>query len=199
MIKQLFLFGAGGHAKVVLDAARLQGYQVLAVFDDDPARAGGRLMDCAVLGGRDDLLAWHRSSGVQTGIVAIGNNQIRAAMGDWLAAHGFALASVVHPAAIVASSARIGAGTLIMPGAVVNADAGIGGNVILNSGAIVEHDCMVGDGAHVAPGAVLCGGVSVGAGTLVGAGAVVLPGVRIGAELLVKAGAVVARDMEADA
>ncbi len=199
MTERLFLFGSGGHAKVVLDAARLQGYQVLAVFDDDPARAGTRLMDCPLPGGREALLAWCRSSGVQTGIVAIGNNPARIAMGDWLAAHGFALASVVHPAAVVTSSARIGAGTLIMPGVVVNADACIGGNVILNSGAIVEHDCTVGDGAHVAPGAVLCGGVSVGAGTLVGAGAVVLPGVRIGAGLLVKAGAVVARDMGGNA
>jgi hypothetical protein len=76
----------------------------------------------------------------------------------WLGSQGLVLRSVVHPAAVVAPSATIGAGTLVMPGAVVNAEARIGANAIVNSGAIVEHDCEVGEGVHIAPGAVLCGG-----------------------------------------
>ena len=197
MAERLFVFGAGGHAKVVIDAARRQGCEVLAVFDDDPTRAGKPLMDCPIIGGRAAWPAWHAAFPAAAGIVAVGDNPARLALAGWLSAQGAVLASVVHPAAIVASSATIGAGCLLMPGAVVNAEVCIGDQVIVNSGAIVEHDCRIGDGAHLAPGSVLCGGVSVGEGTLVGAGAVILPGVAVGAGLLVKAGAVVSRNMDA--
>ena len=35
MDKNIFIFGAGGHAKVVIDAARRQGRSIQSVFDDD--------------------------------------------------------------------------------------------------------------------------------------------------------------------
>lgn len=197
MSERLFVFGAGGHAKVVIDAARRQGFEVLAVFDDDPARAGKTLMDCPIIGGRDAWPAWRAAFPAAAGMVAVGDNATRLAIARWLSARDVVLARVVHPAAIVAPSATLGAGSLLMPGAVVNAEARIGDQVIVNSGAIVEHDCRIGDGVHLAPGSVLCGGVSVGEATLVGAGAVVLPGVTIGAGLLVKAGTVVSRNMDA--
>ena len=193
--RHIAVFGAGGHGKVVVDAIERHPSMAVACVADDHPQAGARLLGHPVIGGREALLA--ARAGIDAVIVAIGDNRARMAVARWLGEQGLSLTSVVHPAAVVAPSAAIGAGTLVMPGAVVNADARIGANAIVNSGAIVEHDCDVGDGVHIAPGAVLCGGASVGAATLVGAGAVVLPGVRLGASLLIKAGTVVARDMEA--
>ncbi len=195
--QRIAVFGAGGHGKVVVDAIECTaGLTVACVVDDRPL-AGATLLGHPLAGGREVLLA--RRDEIDGVIVAIGDNRARAAAARWLGEHGLTLVCVVHPAAVVARSARIGAGTLIMPGAVVNAEARIGENTIINSGAIVEHDCDIEAAVHVAPGAVLCGGATVGAGTLVGAGAVVLPGVCIGPGCLVKAGTIVIRDMEADA
>jgi sugar O-acyltransferase (sialic acid O-acetyltransferase NeuD family) len=196
-IRRIAVFGAGGHGKVVIDAIERQPLLAVACVADDRPLAGARLLGHPLIGGREALLG--RRADIDAVIVAIGDNRARVEVARWIVEQGLPLAIVVHPAAVVAPSASIGAGTLVMPGAVVNADARIGANAIINSGAIVEHDCIVGDGVHVAPRAVLCGGASVGTGTLVGAGAVVLPGVRVAAALLVKAGTVVARDMEAGA
>jgi UDP-perosamine 4-acetyltransferase len=194
--RRVAVFGAGGHGKVVVDAIeRNDGLVVACVVDDRPL-PGAVLLGHAVIGGREELLA--RRGGIDSAIVAIGDNHARVAVAGWLRAQGFVLQSVVHPAAAVSPSVSIGGGVLIMPGAVVNADARIGANAIINSGAVVEHDCDVDEGVHVAPGAVLCGGVCVGACTLVGAGAVVLPGVKVGAGRLVKAGRTVARNVEQD-
>lgn len=194
--KRIAIFGAGGHGKVVADAIEHNiGLSVACVVDDRP-RQGARVLGHTIAGGRDALLA-HRNE-IDGVIVAIGDNRTRRDIASWLVAHGFALQSVVHPSAMVAPSAEIGAGVLIMPGAVVNADARIGVNTIINSGAIVEHDCDVGEGVHVAPGAVLCGGVCVGSGTLIGAGAVLLPGVKVAPSWLVKAGEVVAKNLESN-
>jgi sugar O-acyltransferase (sialic acid O-acetyltransferase NeuD family) len=192
--RRVAVFGAGGHGKVVIDAIERNDELVVACVADDRPQPGAVLLGHAVIGGREALLA--SRGGIDGVIVAIGDNRSRLEVAGWLLAQGFVLQSVVHPAAAVAPSASIGAGTLIMPGAVVNADARIGANAIINSGAVVEHDCDVGEGVHVAPGAVLCGGACVGACALVGAGAVVLPGVKVGAALLVKAGTVAARNME---
>lgn len=195
-MRKVAVFGAGGHAKVVVDAIeRNAGFAVACVVDDNP-QPGAMVLGHPVAGGREALLA--RRGAIDGVIVAIGDNRARMEVARWLEAEGFALQKVVHPAAVVAPSAMIAAGTLVMPGAVVNAEARIGANAIINSGAVVEHDCVVGDGVHVAPGAVLCGGASVGAGTLVGAGAVVLPGVKVGPALLVKAGTVAVRNVEKD-
>lgn len=191
--RRIAVFGAGGHGKVVVDAIeRNPALAVACVVDDNP-QPGATVLGQAVAGGREVLL--EQRSGIDGVIVAIGDSRARMEVARWLQAEGFALQSVVHPAAAVAPSAFIGAGTLVMPNAVVNADARIGANVIINSGAVVEHDCDVGEGVHLAPGAVLCGGVSIGAGTLVGAGAVVLPGVEIGPSMLIKAGMVMAQSM----
>ncbi len=195
MSDRIFVFGASGHAKVVIDAARTQGYEVAAVFDDDPALAGTQVLGCSVAGGRDELPAWCRSHGVMAGIVGIGNNRIRATVAQWLVGQGFRLASVVHPRATVAAGVTIGAGSVLMAGTVVNPDAIIGANCIVNTGATVDHDCVLGEAVHIAPGCHLCGHVRVGAGSLLGAGAVAIPGVTIGADVLVGAGSTVLADI----
>lgn len=194
-IRRIAVFGAGGHGKVVVDAIlRIPGLVPACVVDDDPRFVGSHILGHQVVGGREALLAVRDTlDGI---IVAIGNNRVRRELGRWLDSQSLRRVSVIHPAAVVASSAQIGRGSLIMPGAIVNADARIGEDVIINTGAIVEHDCQVGAGVHVAPGSVLCGGVEVGEETLVGAGSVVIQGLKIGPHLLVKAGTTIVRNME---
>ena len=191
--RRVAVFGAGGHGKVVVDAIERNDGLVVACVADDHPQPGAVLLGHAVIGGRVEMLA--RRGGIDSAIVAIGDNHARMVVAGWLLEQGFVLQSVAHPGAAVAPSASIGAGALIMPGAVVNADARIGANAIINSGAVVEHDCEVNEGVHVAPGAVLCGGACVGACTLIGAGAVILPGVTVGAGATVGAGSLVPSDV----
>lgn len=194
MSEQIVIFGAGGHAKVVIDAIEMEGrYEIAFLADADIALVGTTLQGYPVHSERDGFAA--QAQGVTHAFVAIGHNAIRQRIAVAATNCGFVLPGIVHPAATVARSALFGAGTLIMPGSVINADARIGANVIINTGAIIEHDCHVGDNAHIAPRATLCGGVQIGAGTLIGAGAVILPGVCVGAGATVGAGALVLSDV----
>ena len=188
---ELVLFGAGGHAAVVADAAVAAGFVLAGVLSTPRPESDGRPPFGGVpwLGDPDtplpalaDLLA--RGAFVHA---AVGDPTLRR---RWLEPRGDAAAAIVHPSAIVSPSATIQAGAFIGPRAVVNARATIGRGAIVNSGAIVEHDAVVGDYAHVAPGAILLGAAVVGAMAMVGGGAVVLPGVEIGAEATLAAGAV---------
>lgn len=193
----VFVFGASGHAKVVIDAIERGGRnQVLFLCDDAREKHGTQIMGYMVLG-RDELLA--RRHETKLGIVGIGENRIRQHVASWLVEQGCALTSVVHPAATIGRDVEIGDGTVIMAGCVVNTGARLGRNVIVNTGATVDHDCEVEDGVHIGPGSHLCGHVAIGAGTLVGAGTIIAPSIRVGASVVIGAGSTVLSDVPDDA
>lgn len=194
MAGSVFVFGASGHAKVVIDILELtKGTRVAFVVDDATRTHGGTICGYPVIGGRDALLARRRK--VKSGIIAIGDNAARARIAAWLAEQGFRAARAVHPAATIARDVEIGDGTAVMAGVVINRETRIGSHVIVNTGASVDHDCAIGDCAHIAPGCHLCGGVRIGAGAFLGAGTTVIPGVTIGAQAVVGAGSAVLQDI----
>lgn len=193
----ILIFGASGHAKVIIDIAEKSGVSVLGLFDDDVALHGKQVYGYEVKGGKKALLssACHLPSHYV--VVAIGNNAIRTEIATWLVANGSSLCKpLVHPSAQLARGASIGKGSVVMAGAVINSDSRVGQNAIVNTGAVIDHDCVIEDAVHVAPGVTLCGGVCVGNNTLVGAGAVVHPNQRIGKNVIVGAGATVLNDVE---
>jgi sugar O-acyltransferase (sialic acid O-acetyltransferase NeuD family) len=182
----LLIFGAGGHGRVVADAALLVGHwtRVLA-SDRDLARCAGELLPGVPALRPDDAMA--ASTAVH---VAIGNAASRAREVATLAAG--MLATVVHPRASISNHAQVGAGCFIAAHAVVGPGARLGTAVIVNHGAVVDHDVAVGDFSHIAPLVALGGGVQVGQRVLVGSGASILPGVRVCDDAVIGAGALVA-------
>jgi len=193
----LLLIGAGGHGRAVLETLRDAGWPTPAgVLDDNPASAG--LPGIPLLGPIAMAEALRRQ-GLAAAHVALGDNARRQALGEWLLGLGFTLPHILHPSAIIASTARIGAGSVALPRVVVGAAAVVAEHVILNTGCIVEHDCQIGPAAHIAPAATLGGGVRVGAGALVGLGSAVKPGVTIGARAVIGVGAAVVGDVAAEA
>ena len=181
--KKIVLYGAGGHAKVILDILEAQGKTVGAVVDDNPNLT--EFMGKEVLHGVND------TSPI---IVSIGINGIRRKVVEKLAP-ATVFETAIHPSAIVSPHATIAEGTVVMQGAIVQSCVQVGKHSIINTGASVDHDCVLGDFVHVSPHATLCGNVSVGEGTWIGAGAVVIPGIRIGKNCIIGAGSVVVKDL----
>jgi sugar O-acyltransferase (sialic acid O-acetyltransferase NeuD family) len=192
--KKIFVFGASGHAKVVIDIIERQGlYDILFLVDDDPALKNIEFYGYRVIGGKRELL--EARDLICGGIVAIGSNIARVGVAHWLTDNRFNLVSAIHPSAQLGRGVTVAAGTVIMAGAILNSDCRIGQNVIVNTQAGIDHDCTVGDGVHIAPGTTLCGTVSVGNGSFVCAGATIIPNVTIGYNAIIGAGSTVIRDV----
>lgn len=193
--RAVMILGAGGHAKVVLYILRAAGHETAAVVGQPPDPANG-FGDVPVIPSDDEAVARAKEAGLSF-IVAIGDNRKRRLVYERFLSEGIPASCAVHPAAVVASEAEYGSGTVVGATAVIAPDTRVGANAVINTGAIIEHDCVVGDHVHVAPGVRMGGQVHVGDEALVGIGAVLLPGVRVGPGAVVGAGAVVLRDVPA--
>jgi sugar O-acyltransferase (sialic acid O-acetyltransferase NeuD family) len=193
---KIALWGCGGHASVVLDAARLQGSHEVVAFVDDSKHL--RQCHAGLPVFRADHLSALRAHGVTGMVIAIGDEPTRMRLATDAAAAGFTLCTIIHPAATVAEGVPIGDGAVIFAGAIVQPGARIGSNAIINTGASVDHDCLIESGAQLAPRAVLGGRVTIGQGTFIGIGAVVINAIRIGDNCLIGAGSVVVRDIPDD-
>ncbi|MBX3733565.1 MAG: acetyltransferase [Verrucomicrobiae bacterium] len=193
----IVLWGATGQARVLADFLPELGFVIEALMDRDPG-VPSLLPGVPVFRVEGAFRDWLRARPTPpAALVAIGGDRGGDRLGNqqWLRDVGCRLVTAIHPRAIVAATAQVGAGSQVLAGAVVGPGAALGEGVIVNTRAGVDHECRIGDGVHIAPGATLCGLVVVGALTFLGAGAVVLPRVRIGAGTVVGAGAVVTRDL----
>ncbi len=177
------LFGAGGHAKVVIDIIEAMGHKVGAVFDNAP--------HCGDIHGIPVYKADEVDITVPM-IIAIGSPSARKHISETYDPEYF---TAIHPDSTISPYAEIGHGSVVMPGAIINVDAKIGRHCIINTKASVDHDCRIGDFAHIAPGATVCGNVHIGKGTWIGVGACIKQGIRIGENCMIGAGSVVVKDI----
>ncbi len=191
---ELFVYGASGHGKVVADIALASGRQVHGFIDDSPSLTGKNVLGFPVLGGFEWLAMRAQQFKIAVAL-GVGDNHARRRVAERCRGLDIPLLTLIHPSAVVSSSAAIGNGTVLMAQVVVNADATIGDEVILNTGSIVEHDCQVGDGAHLSPNSAMGGAASLGMKSWLGMGAVIIHGVSVGTNSVVGAGGVVIHNL----
>jgi sugar O-acyltransferase (sialic acid O-acetyltransferase NeuD family) len=180
----LLIFGAGGHGRVVADAALAQGgWAQLRIADRDPRKLGATLLSGLRVEAVDEAVAASAVAHIAIGSAASREREARAV--------GLPLATIVHPRASVSRHAQVGDGCFLAAQSVLAPGARIATAVIVNHGAVVDHDCEVGEFTHVAPLVALGGEVRIGRRVLLGSGSKVLPGVHIADDVIVGAGAVV--------
>jgi sugar O-acyltransferase (sialic acid O-acetyltransferase NeuD family) len=178
----MYLYGASGHAKVIIDILKSQGKKLLGLIDDN-------LSINELLG----YPVYHEADNLSPMIISIGDNKIRKKIAERLS--GICFETAVHASAIVSDTCRIKEGTVVMQGGIIQSCSEIGRHCIINTGASVDHDCKVNDFVHISPHVTLCGNVTVGEGTWIGVGTTVIPGVKIGKWCIIGAGSVVTKDI----
>lgn len=173
----IYIYGSGGHGKVVADIARSVGYENIIFLDDKNGVKFSKDLP------KFDL------------IVAIGDNEIRANLQDKAVKFGFDIVNLVHPKAVISKSVKFGKGVVVMPNAVINSEANVGDGAIINSGAIIEHDCIVGEFSHISPNVALAGGVRVGKFCHIGISSSIIQNINIGDYSVLGAGATLIDDI----
>ena len=193
----VFVLGAGGHGKVIIDALLAAGgVDIRGVLDDDSSKVGGDVLGFPVLGTTMELVDFGWKHKVTKVVLAIGDNYVRHKKFEQAKRAGFSIMGLTHPSACVSRFVTRGAGVVILAGAVVNPGSTIEDNVCVNTSASVDHDNLLLANCHIFPNATLAGAVTVGQFTYIGSGAVIIPSCVVGNYAYVGAGAVVVRDVE---
>jgi len=181
-MKNIYIYGASGHGLVVAEVARACGYENIIFIDD----------------GDNKYPTFEDIKNIKHIPISfgIGINTTRKKLFDKVNACGFEIVSLVHPSAIVSSSAVISNGTVVMPNVVINAKSKIGCGVILNSASVIEHENIIGDFVHISPNVALAGEITIKENTHVGIGSNIIQGITIGKNCIIGAGSVVIRNIE---
>jgi len=192
---RLVILGAGGHGKVVAETALSAGFEIIGFLDDNRDKHRKKILGIPVLGGTELIKDLIERNLVDYGIVAIGNNIIRAKLYYKLLEIGIEPATIVHPASYIAKGTSIGRGTVIFAGAIVQPGSIIGDNVIVNTGASIDHDNKILHHSCINPQATLAGGVKVGYYSTIHTNATITPYVKIGNNSVIGAGSVILKDV----
>ncbi len=190
---KVLVVGAGGHARVCIEALVDSGFDIVGCVTRDGS--GGDGLPWPVVGADSEIVAIAARHGVSHVFVAVGHNATRQAITERCVAAGLSPVNAISRFAMVSANASLGVGVAVLAGAVLNPTAVVGDGAVVNTRASVDHDVVVGSFAHVAVGVSLAGGVTVGERSLLGVGSCAIPLVRIGADAVVGAGAAVVGDV----
>ncbi|MCI9888351.1 acetyltransferase [Micrococcales bacterium 31B] len=193
------ILGAGGFGREVYGylrdiAVRDEGFAVAGFIDSNPAALEG-----FSLPGNPAIIASGLDAAVgqcEAVVIALGDPGLRARFRGEAAAVGLDLFTVTHPLAYVATTATVGAGSILAPFVTVNDCAEVQENTAINCYASVGHDARLEADAVLSPYATLNGFAVVGRQALLGTHCAVLPGVSVGAFSKVAAGVAVSRPVE---
>ena len=181
----MIIYGASGHAKVIIDIIQSIEESIDFILDDDKSKI--KLLEFPIDHEYNDSMKGQKL------VVAIGDNSIRKYVVE--KTENRFINALIHDTATISKQSKIGIGSVVMPHAVINSSVVIGQHCIINTSSIIEHDSKISDFVHISPGAIITGNVKIGEGTQVGAGATIIPGVEIGKWVTIGAGTVVLEDV----
>jgi sugar O-acyltransferase (sialic acid O-acetyltransferase NeuD family) len=193
----IVIFGAGGHAKAIMDMIKQIGDYSIAGLIDDRIPAGMTILGIPVLGSRNVLPVLFKK-GVNlaaNGVGGILDITVRVRIFELLKDTGFVFPALIHTRATVEPSAKVGDGVQVFANAYVGSEAELHPKCMINTNAVISHDCKIGAYSHIAPGALLAGHVSIGDRTLIGMGVTTSIGVKIGSGVRIGNGAIVLADV----
>ncbi|MGL5579115.1 MAG: acetyltransferase [Fusobacteriaceae bacterium] len=170
-MEKVILIGAGGHARVLLDAAlHDKNIEIVGFLDDGDI---DEILGVKKLGNTSEIEKFRNYKFH----IAIGNNSLREQLGAEIGPEK--LVTIVHPTAYISRDVQIGRGCYIGANAVINSKAILEDMVIVNTKSVVEHDCILKKVAHLSYGVLLGSSVRVDEKVYIEMGSVVQRGIKV--------------------
>jgi len=197
-MQKLWIYGAGGHGRVVYDVvSAMEEFFVSGFIDDDKARGGKAFIGHELITDIQNIKQIDDELNIVNLFIAIGDNASREEIA--VQNNHYKYPVLMHPTAVIGKDVKIGCGTIVMPGSVIESGAEIGEHCIINNGSIIGHCSVIEDFCHIGGNSVVCGEVSVGKSSMIGIGSCITPQIKIGVHCMLGAGSVITRDVPDEA
>ena len=172
LMKDLYLFGGGGHALSCIDVIKKENKFKIKGILDKKFRINQRILNYPIINEKSISNKKNKYGLVCVGQIKSPENRIK--IFYELIKKNFLPAKIISPFSSVSKDSKIGNGTIIMHGVIINPKVKIGKNCIINTGSIIEHDTVIEDHCHISTGVILNGGVVVKEKSFIGSGSVVI-------------------------
>ena len=179
MKKNLLIFGAGNHARVISELFK-DKFNIIGYMITDKINKNNKLSKKIFLLNKSNFDKLKKNRKLFS-IIAVGDNEIRKKIflklrnlkikNKWI--------SIISKNAILAKDVEIGEGTLVMPGCIINNGTKIKKHCIINTGSIIEHDNYFKNFSSCGPRVVTGGNVTLGEASYIGIGSVVREKIKI--------------------
>jgi len=194
---EIHLLGVGHNTPVFIDLVEACGLRVAGIYHYNASKVGEVCGNKLVTGTHEQFFQADPTGKVC--VLTMGDNEIRCALADRLKDSGAIVPTLVHPLAVVSSSAHLEEGVVVHALAVVQAGAKIGRDSVISAQSLVVHSSKIGRGCYISSQAMVGAYAEVGELVLVGMGSCLVSGKAksVGDKATIGAGAVVLSDVEA--
>ena len=183
-----------GGFKEIIDLCEICDKNLVGIIDNN---IGEPFNGCILLGTDDNALDLYKQYKDVPLVITPDAPSVRKSLMHYYARIGFSFTSLIHPAARISKSVKLGKGVVIQNGVNVSTNVSIGDFVKLNTYSNIMHDSVVGDFSTVAPNAVVLGRVKIDELCYIGANATILHDIQLNKESIVGAAAVVTKNVAA--
>ncbi len=196
-MKNILIYGASGHAKMIVDIILKNNKYTIIGFVDSYKPLNQDIYGYKIIGNLDTLPNLIKEHNIHGIIIGIGDNFTRQKAYHKIEkiAPTLEFVSVIHPSAILAHDIVIPKGVVIMPNAVVNANAKIGEFCILNTKSSLGHDSIMADFSSLASGGIIGGNVQIGICSAVCLRASIIQNITIGDYTVIGAASLVLKSI----
>lgn len=196
-MKNILIYGASGHTKVIVDIIHKNGNYTIKGFVDSYKPLNQDIYGYKIIGNLELLPNLIKEHNIQGIIIGIGDNNSRYCAYNIIKqiAPNLDFISVAHPNAILANDIILPQGTVVMAGVIINANAKIGEFCILNTKSSLGHDSVMSDFSSLAPGATIGGNVQIGFCSAICINTTIIHNISIGKHTVIGAVSLVIRSI----
>lgn len=196
-MKNILIFGASGHSKMIVDIILKTKSYNLTGFLDSNIQIGNTIYGYNILGdisNLNDIIDKYNIYGI---VIGIGDNYTRKIISEEVRkqAPKIKFINIIHPSAVIAEDITISEGAVIMAGAIVNAGAKIGRFCILNTKSSLGHESTMADFSSLASGATVGGNVNIGNCSAICLSASIINNINVGNHTVIGSGALVIKSI----
>lgn len=189
MKPSVYLIGAGGHSKQVIDVFELNKIKILGIFDDQ--KIGTHYKNYKISGKISDIP--NKINITDNLFCTIGNNYTRKQICEKY--YNYTFINCIHPLSFISDTVKMGKGNYIGSFTNILGDCEIGNFNVLNDSSTLPHDVKIGNYNHLAIGCSLGGWVNITNNVLIGVNATILPKITVNDDVIVGAGSVIVKDI----
>jgi sugar O-acyltransferase (sialic acid O-acetyltransferase NeuD family) len=174
MSKPVYIVGAGGHARAVMNLILPdKRFQITGILDDSYDKNKEEFInDIRVID------ALNHNNSYKNLVLGIGDLAKRTELFSTF--NAFMLKeNLIHSSAYIEPRVSIGESNQIFAKVYINSNTSIGNNNIINTGAVLEHENIIGNHNHISIGVLMGGHVTIGSNCFIGAGATIIDKITI--------------------